>query len=172
MNGEERRKHILARLTESSAPVSATCLAGECNVTRQIIVADIALLRAGGCPIRAEHKGYVLDKEETPDKMRRVVVKHGKEAVRDEFYAVVDNGGSVLDVIVDHSMYGKISVELNITSRFDADEFVQKISETGVYPLSLLTEGLHVHTILIKDEASYRRILDKLTALKILIDYD
>ena len=172
MNGEERRNHIITRLQESALPISATCLAGECDVTRQIIVADIALLRAGGCPIRAEHKGYVLDKEVAADKMHRVVVKHGKEDVRDEFYAVLDNGGSIFDVIVEHSMYGKISVELNISSRFEADEFVKKINETGANPLSLLTEGLHVHTIVVKDEESFERILEKLKQLNILIDYE
>ena len=169
MNGEERRNSILARLRQSGAPVSANRFAEEFCVTRQIIVADIALLRAAGYPISADRKGYTL--ESAGDGLiKRIAVKHGKNEVSDEFYAIVDNGGKVLDVIVEHSMYGKISVELNISSRYEADLFVAKINETGANPLSVLTEGLHIHTISVKDEEGFSRITRKLSELGVLIE--
>lgn len=170
MNGEQRRTMIVCRLKEATAPVSATRLAEEFCVTRQIIVADIALLRAMGHAIRAEHRGYVLDKVENIGIIKRIVVKHGKDLVRDEFYAIVDNSGKVLDVIVEHMMYGMISVKLDISTRYDADVFVSKINETGASPLSALTEGLHIHTVAVPDESSFERIVNKLTELKIYIE--
>ena len=172
MNSEQRREKIISVLQTSEAPVSATCFANEFSVTRQIIVADIALLRAGGYPIRAEHKGYVLEKSTPQTMLKRIVVKHGKNDVRDELYAIVDHGGKVLDVIVRHSIYGNITAELNLASRYDVDRFVLRISETGAKPLSFLTEGLHIHTLALEDEESFQRILKALNALGILVEYD
>ncbi len=171
MNGEERRLLIISRLKETNNPISATRLAEEFLVTRQIIVADIALLRAAGHNIRAEHRGYVLDTADNNDGiLKQIVVKHGKDSVQDEFYAIIDNGGKVLDVIVEHLIYGMISVKLNIANRYEADVFVSQINETGVNPLSVLTEGLHIHTVSVPNEQSFQRIVDKLTDLKIYIE--
>ena len=146
MNGEERRSLIVSKLSEASEPINATQFAKAFSVTRQIIVADIALLRAMGHRIRAEHKGYVIEKPETGIQ-KRIVVKHGKESLKDELYAVVDNGGKVIDVIVEHSIYGMISASLNLSTRYDVDLFIKKIEETESTPLSMLTQGIHVHTI-------------------------
>lgn len=169
MNNDQRRIEILNTLNISYAPISATTLAETFGVTRQIIVADIALLRASGQPIRAEHKGYIIDKPDV-SLIKRVVTRHGKEQVQDELYAIVDNGGKVIDVIVEHSVYDKITASLNLSSRYDVDQFVDKINKTGANPLSILTEGLHTHTISLKDEASYERILKSLSDLNILIE--
>lgn len=169
MNGEQRRQIIVDKLKTSKMPISATSFAEQFGVTRQIVVADVALLRASGYPIRAEHKGYVFDNQQS-GMTKRIVVKHGKNEVANEFYAIVDNGGKVLDVVVDHPVYGKLSAELNVSSRYDADCFVEKIDAHGVNPLSLLTEGLHVHTILVKDEQAFARIKTQLNNLGILIE--
>ena len=57
MKGEERRKQLLNILSSSNSPVSGGTLSKELNVSRQIIVQDISLLRANGAtifpPIRA-----------------------------------------------------------------------------------------------------------------------
>ena len=172
MNGQERRNAIIERLKGSTSPISAKSLADEHSVTRQIIVADIALLRASGYPIRAEHKGYVLEKSDSQTMTRRVVVKHGNNEVQDELYAVVDHGGKVIDVIVQHSVYGQIVAELNLSSRYDVDRFIKHINETDAKPLLLLTEGLHIHTIEIKDEATFESIVERLNALHILVEHD
>lgn len=171
MNGEQRRQAIISRLEKSDKPVSATKLAKEFSVTRQIIVADIALLRAGGQSIRAEHYGYVLGSATKVDGiLKRIVVKHGKDSVQEEFYAIVDNGGKVIDVIIEHSIYGMISVKLDIATRYDADTFVSNINGTGARPISVLTEGLHIHTVCVPNEQSFDRIVDKLKDLNIYIE--
>jgi len=130
MTGEKRRQIIIDRLQTSNSPISATAFAEEFGVTRQIVVADIALLRASGFAIRAEHKGYVIDKQNTDGLLKRIVVKHGKDYLLDELYTIVDNGGKVIDVIVDHSVYGKLVGELNLSSRYDVDCFVKKVNVT------------------------------------------
>ena len=133
---------------------------------------QLVLLRASGHPIRAEHKGYVLEKNENHAMLKRIVVKHGKNEVQDELYTIVDNGGKINNVIVQHSVYGKIVAELNLSSRYDIDRFIKHIQETDAKPLLLLTEGLHIHTISVTDEESFRRILEQLEALYILVEHD
>ena len=44
--GEERREHIIQLLTQTKKPISGTELARQMKVSRQVIVQDIALLRA------------------------------------------------------------------------------------------------------------------------------
>ena len=143
-------------------------MANNFSVTRQIIVADIALLRASGYQIIADNKGYKLITANN-DLIKRIAVQHSKDYVNNEFYAIVDNGGKVLDVIIEHPIYGKISVELNITSRYEADEFVKKLNNTNSHPLSILTQGLHIHTIEVPNNESFEKIKLKLNELGILI---
>ena len=169
MNGEERRQQILADLTEATSVINATVLADKLGVTRQVIVADIALLRAAGHAIRAEHRGYVLDKS-NGELLKKIACRHTKDTVADEFYAVVDNGGKIVDVQIQHALYGTISTNMSICSRYDADEFISQSNKTGASHLSDLTGGVHYHTISVKDEETYERITKKLSALGILVE--
>ena len=169
MNGEERRQQILADLTEANSVINATMLAEKLGVTRQVIVADIALLRAAGHAIRAEHRGYVLDKS-NGEILKKIVCRHPKDKVAEEFYAVVDNGGKVVDVQIEHMLYGTISTNLSICSRYDADEFIRQANATGASHLADLTGGRHIHTISVKDEETYDRIVKKLKELGVLIE--
>lgn len=168
MTGAKRRQNILEELNQATGPVNATKLAEMNGVTRQIIVADIALLRAAGNNIRAEHRGYVLDKV-LDDMRKKIVCKHSKDGITEELYTVVDNGGKILDVQVEHSLYGVISADMSISSRYEADEFVREAKQAGATPLSDLTGGVHVHTISVKDEAAFQRICKRLSELGILV---
>ena len=60
MRAEERRQAIRELLQNSKQPVSASVLAARFAVSRQIIVGDIALLRAAGADISATPRGYVI----------------------------------------------------------------------------------------------------------------
>jgi transcriptional regulator of NAD metabolism len=172
MNGKERRELILETLKEAKQAVSATVLAEKFGVTRQIVVADIALLRATGLGIKAEHRGYVLEKKTSAGVEHKIVCKHDKNGILDEFYAIVDNGGVILDIVVEHSIYGQISANLNIASRYDADEFAKAIQESEASQLSDLTGGVHIHTIQVRDNAAYDRIVTQLSKLGMLIEED
>lgn len=170
MNGQQRRESILEKLRGAEGPVSAKNLADDYAVTRQIIVADIALLRAAGYPIVAASRGYILETVADSGLVKHIVVKHDFDATAEEFYAIVDNGGKVKDVTVEHSLYGRISADLRIASRYDADQYVARAKETGAAPLSLLTEGIHTHTLAVPDEETFVRITERLSALGILVE--
>lgn len=168
MTNEQRRKEILEILSNAERAISATTLAEKFSVTRQIIVADIALLRAAGSSIRAEHRGYVIDRQHK-GVQKKIVCSHDKEGTRDEFYAIVDNGGILLDVQVEHPIYGQISANLSIASRYDADEFIRATSASGAAHLSQLTGGIHIHTVVAPDEQSFERIYAELDRCGVLV---
>ena len=69
MQAGSRRQNIIQVLRSSSGPVSAGRLAGMFGVSRQIIVGDIALLRASG----TEPVVRVMVEAETDDLCREYV---------------------------------------------------------------------------------------------------
>ncbi|MDK2801202.1 MAG: uncharacterized protein PWP27_2155 [Clostridiales bacterium] len=153
-----RRKKIVEILKNEQTAVRGSELASIFNVSRQVIVQDIALLRAAGNEIIATPQGYVL-LSKTQNKYRKTIVsKHGKDEIKDELITIVDEGGTILDVIVEHNIYGQISGNIMVSSRRDVDEFMKKINEDDTKPLSALTGGIHLHTIECKDEETMRRI--------------
>ena len=170
-NGNERRVRILELLEKSNAPLSASKIASEFGITRQVVVADVALLRAQGYAIRAEHLGYVLLKE-TEDTFRRISCKHSKEDIITEYYAIVDNGGRVLKIMIDHDIYGTLSADVDISSRYDADVHYKKIMESKSEPLSNVTGGVHSHLIAVRNSDCYKRIVQILKEKEILVDAD
>lgn len=131
MSGEKRRENLLKILQESTNPVSGTELAEKFNVSRQIVVQDIALLRAKNHEIISTHKGYILNDEET---FKRVFkVKHTTEQIPDELNLIVDLGGVVDDVFVYHKVYGVIKVDMNIKSRRDVKKYIEGNWKWRVY---------------------------------------
>lgn len=167
MNAAERRQKIEELLRAASAPLSAGAIASVFSVSRQIIVGDIAIMRAGGLHILATPRGYIL---ETPGAgqpacfERSLACTHDKEHSADELYTVVDQGGAVIDVTVEHAIYGEICAPLHLFSRFDVDTFMAKLEGSHVRPLSTLTDGVHLHRIRCADEAAFERIRRALQA--------
>lgn len=166
MNAEERRKKILAVLKKADKPLTATQLAGQFSVSRQIVVGDVALLRAVGEKITATPRGYVLQREEK-GLLFSVPCVHTAENMGPELYAMVDNGCAVLDVIVEHPVYGELTGQLQCSSRHDVEAFLK--AAQGAQPLSTLTGGIHLHTIRCPDEATYQRTLEALDRLGVLV---
>lgn len=157
MDAASRRQAILDRLRAADRPVSASALASERNVSRQIIVGDIAILRAGGAEISATPRGYVLP-QATDGITRTIACRHTLAQTGQELDILVDNGCTVLDVIVEHPVYGQLTGQLHLSSRYDVGQFLQKVSRSGARPLSALTGGVHLHTILCPDEAAWHRV--------------
>lgn len=166
MDATARRNALLQQLNQTKTPISATALSKEFQVSRQVIVGDIALLRAAGHDIFATPRGYLMS---TADEgiTFQVACIHSFEQTRGELYAIVDAGGEVIDVLVDHPVYGQLTGNLHLSSRYDVEEFLKKSSAEGVHPLSHLTDGVHLHTITCPDEGAKRRILEALTCLDV-----
>ena len=126
MHAEERRETILKLLRQSAQPVSASTLAGQLSVSRQIIVGDIALLRAGGADILATPRGYCLQNAAAAGLTRRVAVRHDEAGMEAELNTMVDNGCTVVDVIVEHPLYGQLTGPLQLSSRYDVAQFIAR----------------------------------------------
>lgn len=168
MNSAQRREEILRRLTDAAAPVSASALAGELGVSRQIVVGDVALLRAAGTQIDATPRGYQLHPEAKGYTGILACAHRTAEEMRTELYTVVDQGGVVVDVAVENPLYGELRGNLNLASRYDVDNFIQQAAETPECLLSRMTGGVHLHTLRCPDEATFRRVRDALDARGLL----
>lgn len=157
LSSDKRRKEILEKLKESEEPLTGSDLAELMGVSRQVIVQDIALLRAEGKEIFATPQGYFLAKSRMPSKISRVyAVKHNFDRLEEELLLMVDLGGKVVDVIVEHPVYGEIKGNLMLSCRKDVYDFVQKLKSSQAKPLSSLTSGVHLHTV----EAEKNEILE------------
>ncbi|WP_312355701.1 transcription repressor NadR [Aminipila sp.] len=173
MNASKRRELILSYLKSSSTPTSASSLASLLKVSRQIIVSDVALLRAGGMNISATPRGYILSENDS-DKSAHgfegiLACKHTAAQLQEELYTIVDFGAEIIDVTIEHSLYGQLSGKLNINSRYDADLFLEKIRNNADLPLSSLTEGIHLHKIGCKDKKTFELIKESLDSKRMLI---
>lgn len=169
MDAQERRRAIIAALEQTQAPISATALAKECSVSRQIIVGDIALLRAGGMDITATPRGYVISRSAAGIR-RTLATRHTSAQTEAELNAIVDQGCTVLDVIVEHPIYGQLTGPLNLSNRYEVGQFLARCREEEAAPLSQLTEGIHLHTVLCPDEGAFARAQDSLRILGILLE--
>lgn len=162
LEGELRRERLMRYLEGASGPMSGAELSKLLGVSRQVIVQDIALLRAVDKNILSTNKGYVLFRSQASSRFKRSFkVRHTQEQTKDELYCVIDAGGKILDVVVEHDVYGQITGDLMIYNRADADAFLQKMAESRSAALNALTGGVHFHTV----EADSEEILDRVENL-------
>ena len=159
---EIRRDELLKYLFENQRPISGEKLAEKFEVTRQVIVQDIAIIRASG-----NNRGYYLNEERTQKVFK---VKHNDREINKELNAIVDLGGRVKDVIVHHKVYGEIKKDLNCSSRRDVKLFLEKMNEEKSKPLDVLTGGVHFHTVVAENEEIIEEIEIVLKELGFLIE--
>lgn len=145
MNGNERRANIIRMLQDSEAAISGRTLADAFGVSRQVIVQDVALLRAAEHNIASTNLGYVLMDEKKNSRVFKVI--HTDEQTREELNLIVDYGGVVEDVFVYHKIYGTIKGEMRISSRKDVEDFVADIAIGKSTFLKNVTCGYHYHTV-------------------------
>ena len=167
MDSEARRRALSKRLEQAEGPVSAAALARELLVSRQIIVGDVALLRARGLDITATPRGYVLPRPPAGVSCT-IACRHRADQMAQELCAIVDPGCPLLDVIVEHPIYGQLTGPLRLSSRYEVDQFVARCREEAAAPLSQLTEGIHLHTVLCPDQGAADRVRNELARLEIL----
>ena len=157
MNTAERRGRILEYLKGADRPLSATALAQRLAVSRQIIVGDVALLRASGERITATPRGYVLERPRA-GVVGTVACLHRGGDMERELTLMVDQGCTVENVIVEHPVYGQLTGSLELSSRYDVAEFIRKVEENAARPLSILTDGIHLHTLRCPDGEALERV--------------
>lgn len=168
MTGSERRAGIIRKIQESTVPVSGKKLASIYAVSRQVIVQDIALMRASGCDIISTNRGYILNTAKTVNRVFKV--QHTDDQVEEELDAIVDLGGCVENVMVNHRVYGHIEAELNINSRRKVAEFLEDIHSGKSSPLKNITSNYHYHKVTADSENTLDMIEDILREKQFLIE--
>jgi uncharacterized protein len=169
VEGTKRREQLVKILNEQSEPVSGSELSKLLGVSRQVIVQDITLLRATGLNIFSTTKGYLIYHSQESKAKRIFKVRHTTEQIEDELCTFVDNGGKILDVVVNHEIYGDIATALTIRNRQDVYDFVKKVNEKKIVPLKDLTDGIHQHTVVADSEETLDRIARALSEKGYLI---
>lgn len=170
MDGNKRREKLIQILKDRKKPISGGELSQILDVSRQVIVQDIALLRASDYDIISTTKGYMLYQDEEAKYTRVINVKHTTEEIEDELCTIVDNGGRILDVHVIHEIYGQIVTDLIIRNRSDVYDFVKKVKEKKIVPLKELTAGNHCHTIEADDEETLDKVIEALRIKNYLLE--
>ena len=145
---KDRKESLIQLLKEAQKSMNGQSLAEYFHVTRQIIVQDIAVLRANGAPILSTNRGYIYkENKANPFVHKLFKVKHKEEDMEPELLAIVDNGGRVQNILIDHPVYGEIETLLKLSCRRDVEHFLNQAESSDFRPLSELTDGIHYHLV-------------------------
>lgn len=168
MKANERRSEILSYLGSSKQPVSACALSAKFGVSRQVIVQDIAILRAEGNEVISTSRGYMADANNRTERV--IKCRHSLDELTDEGGIIISLGGRVENIFVNHRIYGKISAALNLVTMTDAEELHRSLVSGASKPLMSVTDGYHYHTISADSEQMLDEIENKLRQKGYLIE--
>ena len=158
-----RKQELLALLKGAKEAMNGQSLAEHFGVTRQIIVQDIALLRADGAQIISTNRGYIYKSSDDNSYVRRLFkVNHKVSDMEDELLAIVDNGGRIQNIMIDHPVYGEIQTLLKLTC-------LDQASSNDFRPLSDLTNGVNYHLVEADSEQDIDYIEEALNHLGFLV---
>ncbi|GAB6189314.1 transcription repressor NadR [Marinitoga arctica] len=152
----EKKDKIFKILEQSNYPIKGKDLAKRIGVSRQMIIQYISKLKSEGYKIISTRDGYILEKKEGLQKM--IAVKHNSNEIEDELISIVKAGGKVLDVIVEHPIYGEIKGRIDVKTEEDIIKFISLLKTTNATPLLELSDGIHIHTIEVKDEETFDKV--------------
>lgn len=169
MSGSERRNQLVQFLSAQNKPVSGSALAKEFGVSRQVIVQDIALLRSSKVTILSTNRGYMVPGTDKLPARRTFKCRHTDDDAERELTSIVDQGGIVEDVFVNHKVYGEIRAAMHVRSRRDVNEFMEMIHSGKSTPLKNITSDYHYHTVAAESEDILNTIEAELDALGILV---
>ncbi|MDQ0189171.1 transcription repressor NadR [Alicyclobacillus cycloheptanicus] len=163
-----RQQQLLNLLQSQREALTGTDLASICKVTRQVVVHDIAILRAAGHNILSTPRGYVMASDAAAHRPTRILaVCHPPELTEAELTTLVDYGIAVRDVIIEHPLYGELHGNLHLASRKDVECFIQQVQASSAGLLSSLTDGHHLHTIEYTSESRLTEAIAQLRRLGI-----
>lgn len=171
--GEKRRSLLLKWLKEADTPLKGSELATKTNVSRQVIVQDISLLKAKNEPIIATSQGYLFLQTEDPKGhyLERIIAcKHDPSRSKVELILIVDHGVTVKDVIVEHPVYGDLTASIMVSNRKEVEGFIKKIQSSNAAYLSQLTDGLHLHTLSADSEEKLDNVCRELEEAGFLVN--
>jgi biotin operon repressor len=91
-SSEERRSRLVEMLRSAAAPVTGSALSKRLGVSRQVIVNDVAIVRASGEPVLGSPRGYVLTEVTDDRPIATVACRHDPDGWRRELEILVDRG--------------------------------------------------------------------------------
>lgn len=168
MDSACRRNQIVSILKEAGTVMTGAELSKQCNVSRQIIVGDVAILRAQGMAIISTPRGYQLIPSDTGGIQHVFVCCHDKNKTEAELNAIVDNGGIVHNVVVEHEVYGNLEGTLNLHSRRDVTQYMKRMEESHAQLLSAISGGIHTHLVEANSQEDMEAIGQALETLGVL----
>ena len=168
MKAEKRREEILSLLGNTDNPIPANVLKERFNVSRQVIVQDIAVLRAGGYDITSTNRGYVLNVKVQASRVFKC--RHSFDEIVDEGVLIIELGGKIEDIFVNHRVYGRISARLDLYNRTHVEELYRSLVSGASKPLMSVTDGYHYHTVSAASEEVLDEIETKLREKGFLIE--
>ena len=169
MDTGERRSSIINMLKNADSAIPAKEVAAKFGVSRQVIVQDMAVIRASWPNIISTNRGYILQDEIGCS--REFKVQHGEERLMEELNLIVDYGGTCKNVSISHKVYGRITADLDISSRQDVIEFVAQIRDCPSTMLGSATSGYHYHLVTAQSEERLDLIGEKLKEAGFLVPY-
>lgn len=168
MKAEKRREEILSLIGNTDNPIPANVLKERFNVSRQVIVQDIAILRANGYDITSTNRGYVLGHAARATRVFKC--RHTFDEIVGEGMLIIEAGGRVEDIFVNHRVYGRISARLDLQNRTHVEELYRSLVSGASKPLMSVTDGYHYHTVSAETEQQLDEIEKILRANKYLIE--
>ena len=170
MNAKERRKNIVDILNSLAYPVKGEELAKEFSVSRQIIVQDIAIIRAQGDEIIATPNGYLINKYKMHEMVLHCKNHENKKEMYEELKIIIELGAIIYNVSVEHPIYGNLEAKLDIKSMKELDDFMDKVENKEFKQLSTLTEYEHTHLIKANNKDVFGKIIQELKNKEIIVD--
>lgn len=170
--GEQRRILLLDLLKKSNQPITGSELAAKAQVSRQVIVGDITILKARKEPIIATSMGYLYLQQQAAEKLFEMTIacSHSPERTEEELNILVDYGVTVKDVKIEHPVYGDLTASIMVSNRYDVKHFMEKVNTTGASYLSELTNGIHLHTISAPSKQALDEAVEALRQADFLIE--
>ena len=168
MKAEKRREEILSLIGNTENPIPANVLKERFNVSRQVIVQDIAILRANGYDITSTNRGYFLGHNAKATRVFKC--RHTFDQIVDEGYLIIELGGRIEDIFVNHRVYGRISARLDLQNRTHVEELYRSLVSGASKPLMSVTDGYHYHTVSAESEEVLDKIERELRARGFLIE--
>lgn len=150
MKAEDRRKEISVLLNSAVEPISANKLKEQFKVSRQVIVQDIAFLRAEGIEIISTNKGYIIDGKGVATRVFKC--RHSLDELMKEGLLIIEQGGRIEDIFVNHRVYGKIQAKLSLYNKTHVEEYYRSLVSGASKPLMVVTDGYHYHTVTAENE--------------------
>lgn len=156
MKAHDRRAEILSLIGNSGSPVAANFLSEKYSVSRQVIVQDIAILRAQGYGVISTNRGYVLGSGLRAERVFKC--RHTLDELVKESEIIISLGGKIEDISVNHRVYGKISARLELSTLRHAEELYRSLVSGASKPLMSVTDGYHYHTVSGENEQTLDKI--------------